>query len=349
MSFVTRLISAVAAHGHDPAEPGDFSRTLAERIAECVIEAHQEMQPATLEYGEGRCEGVAFYRRFRMRDGSIAWNPGKMNPDIVGPTGPTDPTVPVIAIKQGNELKRTGMLAGFAMHLATLNDSEYAADYPYYLRRRLQGQLSPPPFIHFLQLPCCDVNHIDVSHDRPQAGHEWAERVGGSLADAVMTALPTLEAMEAPDLAARARIVPLALRQFPPDEVARQRDLWFRGPRTGVGFLELVHAATVSGIYGRHEGGPVPVLLQAFRLDSDTALIGLPSEVSIELGLLIRKESPFRQTVVLQLSNDWLGYIPTKRIFEEGHYEAVVAKIQPGEGERMAREALSLLRELKTD
>ena len=49
---------------------------------------------------------------------------------------------------------------------------------------------------------------------------------------------------------------------------------------------------------------------------------------------------------MVQLSNDWIGYIPPLRIFEEGNYEAVVAKIKPGEGEKMTQAALGLLKSL---
>ncbi len=72
------------------------------------------------------------------------------------------------------------------------------------------------------------------------------------------------------------------------------------------------------------------------------------SEVSVELGLTIREKSPFLNTMMVQLSNDWFGYIPPKHIFDEGHYEAVVAKISPGEGEKLVDETLNLLNTLKT-
>ena len=47
------------------------------------------------------------------------------------------------------------------------------------------------------------------------------------------------------------------------------------------------------------------------------------------------------------LANDWLGYIPPKRMFDEGNYEAVVAKIDRGQGEFLVMEAVTLLHELK--
>ena len=339
---------ALVKHGHDPAEPGDFPKTLAEQIAGTVCQAHDDRKPASLSFGRGRCEGLAFYRRFRMKDGTIGWNPGKLNPDIVEPTGPTDSSLPVLTIHRDGQDKPCGILTGFAMHLAILNDSEYGADYPFYLACGLRKRVTPDLFVHFMQAPCCEVNHIDVSNDQPQRGHPWASHVGERLADSVVTSLASLEPLDLPALAARAKTITLRLRQYRPSEVARQQRVWFGGERQGVEFLDLVHAATVSGIYDRHEGGPVPVLLQAFRLDAGTAIVGLPSEVSVEFGLKIKECSPFKRTIVVQLSNDWCGYIPPRRIFNEGHYEAVVAKIQPGEGERLTDEAVDLLHELYT-
>ena len=111
--------------------------------------------------------------------------------------------------------------------------------------------------------------------------------------------------------------------------------------------LEIVHAAKVTGISQRHQGGTVSALIQAFQLSPETVIIGLPSEVSVELGLAIKKGSPYANTLLVQLSNDWFGYIPTQRIFEEGNYEAVVAKVRPGEGERIVKATLDLITDLK--
>ena len=338
---------AFAEHGSDPAEPVDFARLLAERIAQAVCDAHANLASASIACGETSCKGIAFYRRFRMSDGSIGWNPGKLNPAIVEPAGSVDPSVPVVAVYRKVEKTPTAILTGFAMHLAILNDSEYGADYPYYLTRYLRDHFGSDVFVHFMQAPCCEVNHVDVSHDRPQKGHAWAQHVGQALGDAVIQAVPNLNDIAEPHLATATRTVLIKLREYPPDEVAQQRHRWYSEEREGTGFLDLVHAATVTGIYDRHEGGPVPVLLQAFRIDNELAIVGLPGEVSVEFGLSLKQRSPFQKTIVVQLSNDWFGYIPPRRIFAEGNYEAVVAKIKPGEGERMVEHALDMLRELK--
>jgi hypothetical protein len=58
--------------------------------------------------------------------------------------------------------------------------------------------------------------------------------------------------------------------------------------------------------------------------------------VFADLGLEIKRRSPFKHTLVLELSNDNPAYIPTVKAFEEGSYETVNSRIAPGGGERLA-------------
>jgi len=86
---------------------------------------------------------------------------------------------------------------------------------------------------------------------------------------------------------------------------------------------------------------------QAIRLSDSVALVTLPGEVFVDLGLDIKRESPFEHTIVIQLANDAPGYIPTQKAFVEGSYETVNSQIQSGGGEQMRDAAITLLKELK--
>ena len=86
--------------------------------------------------------------------------------------------------------------------------------------------------------------------------------------------------------------------------------------------------------------------VQVFRLSRDVAVVGLPGEVFVDLGLAIKKASPFEHTLVIELCQDAPGYIPTKKAFAEGSYETVNSRIAPGGGEKMAEAAIRLLKEL---
>jgi neutral ceramidase len=339
---------AIEKYGYDPAEPIDYSEFLIDKISKAIEEADKVLKPSEIFFISGKCKGIAFYRRFKMKDGSIGWNPGKLNPEIVEPMGPTDQTLPVLSIYQEGKTTPSALLTGFAMHLAILNDAYYGADYPYYLGRKLAATISPDLFTYFIQAPCCEVNHIDVSTDEPQTGHQWAQVVGDTLASLVEPLIEKNNKLLSPKLSVRSKIVSMDLQKFSDDEIDKQRKIWYSDDRTQLPFLEVVYAGKVTGIYDQHQGRSVPALIQVFQFDNETVLIGLPSEVSVELGLSIREKSPFQNTMMVQLSNDWFGYIPPKHIFDEGNYEAVVAKISPGEGEKLVDETLNLLNTLKT-
>jgi hypothetical protein len=86
--------------------------------------------------------------------------------------------------------------------------------------------------------------------------------------------------------------------------------------------------------------------VQVFRLSDDVALVGLPGEIFVELGLAIKKASPFAVTLVVELCNDAPGYVPTLKAFKEGSYETVNSRVQPGGGEKLVEAASRLLKEL---
>ena len=69
--------------------------------------------------------------------------------------------------------------------------------------------------------------------------------------------------------------------------------------------------------YWRIHGGRLPQEVQAIRLDRDTAIVTLPHEVFVEMGMAIKSASPFRTTIVISLANDLDFYIPVRRAFEE--------------------------------
>ncbi len=337
---------AIKEIGHDPAEPIDYSAFLVNQITKAITQASKKVEPGAIHYSEGSASGLAFYRRYKMKDGSIGWNPGKMNPEIVEPNGPTDTSVPVLSIVKESQQQPAAILTSFAMHLAVLTDNLYSADYPYYLTRKLQENISPELFVHFLQPPCNEVNHIDVLNKAPQTGYEWAQVVGERLAKTVTEVIASPTEPLTASLKSNAANINLEVQQFSEKEIASHRDIWYHSDRTTVPFLELVHASKVTGIADRHHSRPIKALIQTFQLSPETVVVGLPSEVSVELGLEIKKRSPYPNTLLIQLSNDWIGYIPPKRIFEEGNYEAVVAKIKPGEGERMVGVGLDMLNKL---
>jgi hypothetical protein len=88
--------------------------------------------------------------------------------------------------------------------------------------------------------------------------------------------------------------------------------------------------------------------LQVIRI-GDVALVGVPAEFFTKLGLDIKNRSPFRHTVIAELANDWIGYVPDQDAFKLGGYQVWTgfhSYCEPGTGERIVDEAVAMLKEL---
>lgn len=332
-------------NGNDPAESIDFAKILEDSIVETVRKAYKSLEVSSVKYSSGLASGVSFNRRFHMKNGTIGWNPGKGNPNILKPAGPVDPAVPFIVIDQLKSKKRS-VLWGFAMHLAILNDSKYAADYPFYVSKHLNAIYSGSG-THFAQVPCCDVIHIDVNNPKPQKSYQWAEVVGKTLAESIFSAIPKSNELKDFDLKSTSKTIHLKTKTYSQTEIEEASKKWLDPDiRNRLNFENKIKNATTMGIGLRYPSRKIPALIQIIQLSQDVAFVGLPGEIAVELGMYIKKKSPYKHTHVIQLSNDWPGYIPTQKIFSGGQYEAHVAKVQSGEGELLANETVKLLHKL---
>jgi len=143
----------------------------------------------------------------------------------------------------------------------------------------------------------------------------------------------------------RRAVVEVPMQSFSPEEVERAGQNIRKVGTRELSFLEQVKAYKILAVQWRG-GGTIPLEVQVFRLSDSVAVVGLPGEVFVDLGLAIKEASPFATTLVIELCQDAPGYIPTRKAFVEGSYETVNSRIAPGGGELMAEAAIRLLKEL---
>jgi hypothetical protein len=74
--------------------------------------------------------------------------------------------------------------------------------------------------------------------------------------------------------------------------------------------------------------------------------VSLPGEIFVELGISIKRASPFRNTIVSELADGSVGYIPDRITYSQGNNEVVSARCAAGSGELLVDSAISQLREL---
>jgi len=328
----------------------EYTEGLPAKIIEGVRRASEYLQPARLNTTRGRCEGLTFNRRYFMRDGTVGWNPGKLNPAIVRPAGPSDPEVGILYLEQpdaSGPMQCIATYVNFTMHPDTTGGSSISADWPGALSRVLAGYHGTNHLTLVGNGTCGNLNHLDFGWRWPQGTAIEQHRIATILGASVFQAYKDLKPVTDGPLRAKSEIVELALPEITPQQVeeARQTLAATKDDRGG-NFMKLVRAYRALDIAGR-EGKPYRVEVQVIALGRDVAWVSLPGEVFVELGLAIKKRSPFAHTFVVELANENIGYIPDRRSYAEGNYEPESARCAAGSGEKLVEVACRLLDELK--
>jgi hypothetical protein len=336
---------AEAKFGRDPAERLDYLSILAERLTAVIVEAQRGLQPVYLEVGSTTVTNLSFNRRYLLNNGTVMTNPGKTNANVLGPAGPIDPQFGFVVAMNLKKDQVLGTFSSFAMHPDTIGGMEYSADYPFYLEQSIRKLLGEDLVSIFGNGTCGNINHVNVFDPRPQKGQAEAERIGKALGQAVSDVLPKLKAVRSPTLRAGRETVVVPLQQFSPEQMAEARAKMQKIGTKEMPFLEQVDTARIYDLQVRGASS-LPLEVQAICLGADTAIVGLPGEIFSELGLAIKKASPFKNTFVVELCNDSIGYVPTRKAYTEGGYEPTNSRLKPGGGEMLVDAAIRLLKRL---
>ena len=325
------------------------------RIADAVQMACQRLREAKVGWEVGREERISFNRRYWMKDGRVKTNPGYNNPDILRPAGPIDPDVMAIRIAdyEGNTI---ALLANFALHYVGGSPSNVvSADYFGMFAEEIQ-RMHGEGFIAILSNGCCgDINNVDV-HNPPERkeGYEHARHVASILAADVYSLSKHARLMEKVQLKAASKRITIPLRPVTEEMIESAKAILRDAP-------DDVNRYTREQIYAREilflsrMPDQVETEVQALAIRSEQeemAIVGLPGEIFVEIGLQIKDSSPFKTTMTVELANDWVGYVPTEKAFEEGGYETELArssKLLPEAEGILIQAAIELLEALKQD
>ena len=335
-------------HTHTGATTGDDAYTafLIDRIADAVRLAWQNRKPALVGFGRTLEDRVVFNRRYRMSDGSVRTNPGVGNPDVVAPMGPIDPEIGALCL-QGVDGGAIGLLANYALHYIGVPESTHSISADYFgVFSTLIQRMRNASFVAALSNGACgDINNIDVlGGTRPVKDRFLhSERVAGLIAAGVLWVWNEMDFAADVSLGAAMQEVVLARKSKPSEaDMARVREIEDMERPT------MAERAFVRRITKRMADVPdrVRTWVQAIRI-GDLGIAAVPGELLVELGLDLKARSPFSQTIVIELANDSVGYLPTRQSYEEGGYEPEASVFAPGCGEQIVEVALGLLKQLR--
>jgi neutral ceramidase len=328
---------AAAKFGTDPLAAVKYPEALRDKLVEVIAAANARVSPAAMEFVRTEEDRLSFNRRFHLKDGSVRFNPGVLSPDIVRAAGPIDPDLPFLLFTK--DKKPVGSLSVFAMHLDTVGGTEYSADYPGHFAGELRREFGDEFISVFGTGTCGDINHIDVSGQRRYT----ARLIGQQLAIDILSARSRAP-LDRPALSVSSAQLSLPLRSVSAEQAASAKANMPKVGTNDLPFLAQVEAVTTLDLLRR--GSTLDTEVQVLRLHPDVAVVLLPGEVFAELGLAIKRRSPFKHTLVIELSNDNPAYIPTEKAFKEGSYETVNSRIASGGGERLVETAIQLLNDI---
>jgi neutral ceramidase len=335
------LMSATHTHSAPAAAPvfqsdpdPEYQKFLARRIADGVWRAANNLASAKIGWGSAQVPDQVFNRRWFMKPGARLLDPFnrtndrvKMNPpvgsvDLVEPAGPTDPEVVFMSLQHTNG-KPLALLANYSLHYCGgVGPGVISADYFGLFANRMQELLEAdrqdPPFVGAMANGTSgNINNVQFRGGQPKQPLFGQMRlVAHRVAQAVHEAHGRVEHKEWAPLKALQTEITLGVRK-----PAAKDYQWAQGVLSTTSQL-----LSPDEVYARETvlmndyPNEVTLILQALRI-GDVGIAAIPCEVFVEIGLDLKKNSPWKPSFTISLANGYNGYLPTVEHFQLGGYE----------------------------
>jgi neutral ceramidase len=340
----TMLVSSTHTHSGPSSSPrtgapGElgYRQIIVEGIAASIVSAHAALRPAAVGAAAHPLPDEVFNRRWYLKPGTMPLNPYgrldivKMNPgtspDVLDrPAGPTDPDITVISV-QDDKRRPLALYANYSLHyVGGMPPSQISADYFGEFSRVMPSRLrAGEEFVAMMSNGTSgDINNIPFGVVRPpRAPFEQIRIVAQKAADTAWLAHRKIPQHRSDvRLGMRQREITLTYRRPTAEQVAEAKAvLAVKDPAAFAQLPRLAqnYARNTLAAAERKES-TVTVIVQALRI-GDLAVCAFPFETFAEIGLDVKKRSPFPQTMVIGLANGRYGYLPTPEQHRLGGYE----------------------------
>ena len=346
------LVSATHTHSAPPADhlfqseaDPAYQDWLSVRIADAVRLAANRLQPARIGWGLGREDRLVFNRRFFMKPGTIPpdpfgrttdtvrMNPPRASSDLVRAAGPTDPEVGILAV-ESLDGQPICVLGSYALHYvgpgaSTHITADYFGEWATAMARiaGVRPSRQFPPFVPILTNACSgNINGIDFL--KPSVRHPpyaQMKRYADLLAAESYRTWRSIDYHDSVELGASLEEIGLGVRLPTAADVAQARKTLAGAPKEGNYSDRAQIYARETLIMSETFAPTVKTFVQTMRI-GDLGIATFPGEAFVELGLEVKKKSPFKTQFLIELANDYRGYIPTVEGHEHGGYETWRAK-----------------------
>ena len=327
------------------------------RVVDAAKFAIADLKPAKLSCGRSEAKRISFGRRYLMKNGKVAMNPGTNNPDIVKPVGnPADEEVQVLRIDR--EDAPAIAVINFQTHPDVGGSTTITADWPGLTRTVFEAATFDETYCIVLNGTQGDVNHCNVQpkpgelnglkrdFDAVDRGYDHAKHMANVLAAAALNVWMKCAPLEAGEIKYATSLVKVPAQKGdvdPKKDLAWANDVWTlheKADKDGVvatdkdyvtvkyGWkdmeltTEVARAGRIRNMAAHDDYHQIPLNTIAF---GDVAIGGFPGEPFNDYGKVLKKSSPFKLSIFTCLTNGSVGYFPISSSYQEGGYESATS------------------------
>ncbi len=305
-------------------------RELEDKLVRVIMEADCYRRPAKAGSAVGEVTGIGANRR---------------DPE----NGPVDNSVNVMKINDAETDKTIAVIVNYACHATTLGIDNLlvTADYPGNTREYIKTNHEDHPVVMFLNGACGDVNPGGYSAEDaalgkfiPNRTFEQAKNYGTIIGKEAIRLLKMIKTSASAKVMGKALKLKLPLKnmKFPAETLkeAKDAELKLKEISTTDAPVKEIDKARLELFYANIRNLQAKRLFMTANREIDTAVqgivvndtlfIGFPGELFSELGIEIKKASPFKNTFIVGYANDGAGYFPTKSaLASDSGYEVLVS------------------------
>jgi hypothetical protein len=327
--------TTVTVHGYEREDA--WVKLVEDAIVRSVEEADKRLaggeSQMLFKLGEERTVGAN--SRLLLSDNTIWWI-GSMD-DAVRHTGPFDPQLPVLAFRGADEKLRAVIYNHSTHTIGTRKPGVRSPSFYGLAAQELEAQLGCP--VSFLEGASGSTHNI-TAVPMDVAINRMKKAVTEALAEAEPQAVARLASIKRP-FEFKVRTFDESVEDEKVSKYCRKR-----APDHADAIIDVFRKMRLK--LKPEQGQPRETVLQAMAL-GDVAIVGVPAEYFTIFGVDIKRRSPFKHTIVAELANDWIGYLPNLEAHEFGGYQTWMglhSYAEPGTGERVADQIVSMLAEL---
>jgi hypothetical protein len=361
----THTHSAPASNVREgPPEAVAYRQILIDGIAEAIVRAHAALRPAAVGSGAGALPDEVFNRRWFLKPGAMIANPFgemdlvKMNPgtppdSLLHPAGPTDPDITVLSVLDTKSRKPLALYANYSLHyVGGTPRAQVSADYYGEFARLMPSRMGTgEDFVAMMSNGASgDINNIPFRVNRPpRETFEQIRIVAQKAADTAWLARPAPAAHRSDlKLGMMQREISLRMRRPTAEQIdyaKRVLAVKDEAARAKLPRLSDHYARRTLALADADPTLTVP--LQVIRI-GDFAMCAIPFETLVEIGLDLKRRSPFPRTMVVGIANGYNGYLPTPEQHRLGGYETWMGtnRVQEDSSTLITNELLGMLGEL---